>query len=572
MWVDPVSPEHAGTTEGVALISQSGGLALTMMSPERRLKLTHVVSCGNQLDFGVAEAIRFLAAQDGVSVVAMLIEGLPDIAGFREAARLARDRGVCLAVLKIGKSQASARATIAHTGTLSGSRALYRALFRQEDIIEVGDIDELVSVCQLVTNPKRPTGRRLVAMADSGGACGLIADAAVEAGLEVDELPPESSEQLRNLLPSYANLGNPLDVTASLWGRRNGFREVSRAMADAGRGDVLVCAIGSAPTEDAGISEQWGAMVDGYGDTARSLDVPVVGLVTVGAMQGSVFDRIAEAGLVPISGLRSGLSAVGQVAGFFASTAREADRKGAVRERSPGSARRRRAGLGVIGNSQEHHTEGEAKRLLAIYGVPTPPGGTAASATAALEIARSVGYPVVAKLEVRGIHHKTDLGGVKTDIRSGRELRTVVGRLLALGREVTGDRSAACVRIERHVRTECEVLVAGRRDDDFGAVLSVAAGGIYTEALADVTERLLPVGTFDISEMLDELRLGRVLSGYRGQDGLNRKGLIGMIAGVAALVAELPEVRELEVNPVAFDAVERQWYALDALLVSNGSS
>jgi acyl-CoA synthetase (NDP forming) len=214
LWGITMPFTHAGTESGVAVVAQSGNIALTLSGSNRGFALTHLISCGNQFGTTAADLIGACLREPAVRVVAAILEGIPDVAAFRHVAEDAAERDIPLIVLKIGKSPKGSAATIAHTGTLSGEPALYRALFRQYGIIQVEDLDELVSAAALLSAKPRARATGVAFLASSGGECGLISDLSHALGVAVPDIPPEIAGRVAKLLPRTR--GSPIRWTSRL--------------------------------------------------------------------------------------------------------------------------------------------------------------------------------------------------------------------------------------------------------------------------------------------------------------------------------------------------------------------
>lgn len=553
-----VLPEGTPGGRGVALIAQSGNMPLTLASAGRGVRFSRLVSCGNQLDLTAAELMEHLLDAEDVSVVAVMLEGVPDLERFAAVLGRAADRDLPVVVLRAGRSRLGRVATLAHTGSLSGPDHLMHALLRRYGAVDARDLDELLAACAVLSADRRPRGRGIGALSTSGGECALLADLASEEGLQVPPLPPAAAERLRERLPAFISPANPLDVTAATWGDREVYRHAVEALASTPGVDVIVH-LGDRPAHAPADDTAWGQILEGLAEGAARSAQPVVSISTVGDVREQHVQALADAGLVPLAGLRAGLAALGHAA----------DRSRALaarrRPRPDPDQERRRQALGLLAGAGSVMAEAGAKELIRLYGIPAPPGRVVTSAAAAEEEARGLGFPVVLKLHGSGVTHKTELGGVILDVvdpagvRSGFD--TLQSRAARLALE------DASVLVESQVEAGVELIVGGRNEPGFGPVLMVGAGGIFSELIDDVAHRLAPVDHEEALDMIAELRAASSLDGHRGRAPVDRDAVADCVVAAGRLLTELPEVRELDLNPLLCG---RGCVAADALVVLAG--
>jgi acetate---CoA ligase (ADP-forming) len=582
MWGITMPFEHAGAENGVALIAQSGNMALTLAGTNRGFRLSHLVSCGNQFDVTAAELVAASLADPAVRAIAVMLESIPDPDRFRVALLEAAERDVPVVVLKVGTSERARQAAIAHTGSLSGSAAVHRSFFRQYGAVQVDDLDELAATVTVLSAPQRPRGGGVAIFASSGGECGLSSDVAQSVGVVLPDLPENIADELTGLLPDFAHVTNPLDLTAGGWGDAELYGKVIELLARA-PGVSSVVGIGDAPTLGGGeLVAGWKGIIHGLhagADRVRASGVVVAGLSSVGDLHPDVPRRLADGGVVPLAGLRPGLSALAK-AGWYAQWRAARAQAAATGENGRGAYSGSQAGgiAGEIGaadaasatrlllNGKDVGAVAEelAKRVLACYGVHSPGRELAGTAGAAAEAAARIGYPVAMKVAAAGIQHKTEVGGVRLNLRRPDEVTQAADELLDLGRRSD---PAAMVLVEQFVPPGLELIVGARRDEMFGPIVMVGLGGILTEFLEDVSHRLAPVSITDAEAMISELAGRRLLDGFRGQRGADVSKLARLVVAISRLMTDHEEIAELDINPVVADPASGDLLALDALLV-----
>lgn len=567
---------HVGTEQGVALVAQSGNMALTASNCNRGLAFTHLISCGNQLDVTVAELLGACLRDPAVRVLAAIVEGIPDPARFEQLLAAAAEMDVPVVVLKVGDSERGKVATVAHTGTLSGSAAMYRAFFRQYGAIQVDDLDELIAVAALMPRAVRPRRKGVVIFASSGGECALISDVAESISLVLPDLSPAVSDSISGLLPSYGRASNPLDITAGGWGDAELYVNVVQQLSQTD-GIGAIVSVADAPTiEGSEMAPGFQGIIDGLVEGKRRLgeDGPTVALLTtISDVSGSVPRLATAGGVVPLIGLRPGLQALAK-AGWYAAWHETKSRSGGLQDGGVGvdGARGSRVAGLLATKPAGAMTEDDAKRTLAEYGIATPTRALVSSEDQAVGAAREIGYPVVLKLAIPGVLHKTEMGGVIVGLRSDDDVRKGALQLLAL-KESIEHRAAAVsheragILVEQFVPGGIELIIGGRRDEVFGPAVMVGLGGVLTEILGDVSHRIVPVALDEAKAMINDL-IGRdLLDGYRGAAGVDFDALAHVIVAVSQLLEEQERIVEFDINPIVSDVETGVLVALDGLIV-----
>ncbi len=539
-------------------------MALTLMASSRGLGLAHVVSAGNQAVVDVVDVMSFYLTDPNVRVIAAVIEGLSDVPKFRRVAAQAAERNVPIVALKLGRSEKASRAAVAHTGSLTGSDQLYDTLFGQYGVIRVDDLVELEETAKLLSADRRPAGPGLGVFASSGGECGLISDVAAASGVELPDLQAEARDKLLELLPPFANPLNPLDITASGWGNREIYGNVATLLSETPGVDIVAC-IGDTTRNSGPLSATgWDRMIAGMADARARTDKPIAVINTLTEVAYEMVDTLAEHGLIHLSGAHNAARAIGHAGRYARWRQRHAPLEGA---NSIDAERRAKALELLPATGSGGVSESASKELLRLYGIPVPAGGLAENLDEALQIAHDVGYPVVLKIEADGVHHKTEVGGVALHIASDEQLYAEHTALLdrvdarAPGARIRG------VRVERMASGLVELIVGGRNDANFGPVVIAGLGGVLAEALQDVTNRLAPVDPDEARAMLAELRGSKLLGEFRGRPAVDVAAAADVVARVSQLLFELPEIHELDLNPVLVAVNGDGCVAVDCLAV-----
>ncbi|HXD82494.1 MAG TPA: acetate--CoA ligase family protein [Candidatus Acidoferrum sp.] len=545
----------ASVPEGaIALISQSGVMLLHFhrLAAARGIGLAAAVSIGNEAMLKASDLVRDFVRREDVRVVGALLEGFRDPAGFLAAAEAAFEAQKPLVVLKVGRSEASRRAVIAHTGSLAGADAVVDAVLRQKGAIRVTSPEELIETCALLATSGWPRGGRTAVVTTSGGACGLVSDLASGTRVEIPDFAAETKTRLADLLPTFGTPQNPLDTTGVIVNQPGLLAAcVDVVMAD-GRFDALL--INSDPPRDAGASP--GRVEERLAPLAEVVRRAPIFTALSATVSGELtpFGReaLARHGLHFANGLQLGIRALDNAV-FY----------GRKRSRSipPVSTRVRRietpdhGWTGVI-------TEVDAKRLLASHQIGVPDERLVQSAADAVAAAAAIGYPVVLKVQSRDVAHKTEVGGVRLGLRTAAEVRRAYAQVKDAARGVRFEG----VLVSQQVEPVAELIAGISSDAQFGNLVLVGMGGIFTESMRDVSLRMPPIDEQTALEMLEELRGAAVLDGVRGRPPADRAALVKVLVALGDIALDLGgRLVELDINPLF--ALPVGALAGDALLV-----
>jgi len=530
----------------VALVSQSGNVAVNALAARRGLRFHTVVSCGNSVMLDPADWVAALALEEGVGSVALYLEGDGDGAALCEALAVCAERGVGVAVLKVGASAAGAAAAAAHTGAIAGDQRIFRALVEEAGAAWAADVHDLLELAKSLAVPgARRAGGGLAILTCSGGDSALAADECERLGIALPPLAPAIAERLRALLPEAATVGNPLDYTALIWGEVERLRDIVVTVGeDPAIERVLVFYDQAA---DVGAAERsWAAVREGIRLGAEHCPVPVM----VASTLPELLDEDAAVGFmearVPaVAGLRTGLAC----AAALSEPPGDPTRLRAIGA-AAGAAR-----VSPAGNGAAWLSEHEAKELLRAGGLPVVEGRLVSGEDDAAAAFSELGGRVALKLAGPAIRHKAELGALALDVSTEAEVRAAHRRLVALGVADAG------VLVERMAPAGAELLVAARTDGVVPCVV-VAAGGIWTEALADAAVVALPAPPERVEGAIRALRAGALFTGGRGRAPLDVPAAARLASAAGELLLE-KRLELLELNPVLVH--ERGVVVVDAL-------
>jgi acyl-CoA synthetase (NDP forming) len=529
----------------VAVASQSGAtlLHLHRLAYARAAGLARLVSIGNEAMCSAADLLEAWLDDPEVAVLGALLEGFREPGRFVEVARRALEAGKPLVVLKVGRSPAGERAAAAHTGSLAGEDQVAEAVLRQVGAIRVRSLEELLETCVVLDRQGWPAGRRTAVITTSGGSCSLVSDLAAGTALDIADFAPETKRRLGELLPEFGTPQNPLDTTGVIVNQPGLLAAcVDAVVAEQGYDAFLVNtdpprAEGLTP----GLTEQrLQALV---GALER---LPVFwALASTAPVDLTEYGRQAmlRHGLYCASGLTLGVRAVD-------AAIRYGEARAGRRPPRPAPA----AGAGLPPDSGTLD-EVRSRELLESHGIPAVAARHVRDVEAAGAAADELGYPCVVKIVSSEHVHKSDVGGVKVDLRSRAEVEGAARELL---------RIAPSLLVARQVSPVAELIAGVKRDPVFGPVVLVGLGGVFTEALGDFSLRLAPDDA-DARDMLAELRGAPLLSGVRGRPPADLAALADVLVRLGDLAATAGErLLAIDVNPLF--ALEHGALAGDALV------
>ena len=553
----------------VGVVLQSGALASAVLNfaQARNIGVSLLVSMGNESMVSMTDVMRYLIDDEQTRVIALFIEAIRHPDEFLTLARGALAKGKPIVAVKVGRSQAGARVARAHTGSLVGDDAVVDAVFRQNGVIRVDSLEDLIITAGLLAVTGPLPGPRLGFVTASGGASEIIADRAEDEDIEIPEFAPETEERLRQVLPPFAAIQNPVDVTGYILINRDLLRNALRAVQDDPGLDALVL-VSDLPRAEPPEPE---LIVEMFAETTallRECHKPVVvmgnTLTDVTAFGRDVARRTAHPGV--LGGIHHGLTALGRAvrwsALYRAAQHQAIPQAGAA---AGGAVPRPRAepDLAVPHQPGSSWPEYRASAFLAEHGIPVVPSVLGTDPEAAAAAAGALGYPVVLKLAADGIEHKSDIGGVKVGLRDAAEVRAAYADVVRAGREAGADVRGALVQPMR--AGGIELLVGIVTDPAWGQVLAVGLGGIFVEILRDTAVAVLPVGRGEIRQSLQGLRGARLFDGPRGTAKADLDAVADAIAALAALAGRLGDQLEaLEINPLLVRGSHVE--ALDTLL------
>jgi len=535
-----------GVGDGVAFVGQSGGLLghFQRASDGRGLPLSYVVSTGNEAGLETVDFLEFLIDDAATRVIVAYCEEIRRPQAFLAALRRARAAGKPVVLMLAGRSARARKAAQSHTGALVGDHATMRTMVEDAGAIVVGTMDETMDLVQLLQRFPTPPSNGPGIITASGAYVGLVNDFAEDIGLELPELAPATLQKIKATLPPYGNYGNPLDTTA-------GFAPpmlpvITKALLDDPNVGMLFIsfpintAIPFKAFNEGMAHSQKPKVICALGDTWQLGDDVAQAAKESPAVYSRSSDRM--------------MRAIALYTKYGRQLARER-----IEAAAPIGA------LPKLGKGAQPEWLG--KQVLAAAGIRVPEGALARTADEAVVAASKIGYPVALKAQAAALAHKTEAGGVALNIPDEAALRAAWVRMMDNVRRAAPNVVLDGALVERMSPRGVELMVGAKRDPGWGTVLLLGLGGIWVEALGDV--QLLPSGAGDaqIREALGRLHSAKLLAGLRGAPPADTEAVVRAVRAVDRLMQSVPELTEIDVNPLMVHAAGEGATALDALIV-----
>ena len=534
----------------VAFVSQSGALATSVIdwALAEQIGFSHVVSLGNMLDIDLGDLIDYLGQDAQTRSIFLYIETVTEPRKFMSAAR-AFTRSKPIIVYKAGRFAASAKAAVSHTGAMAGEDAVYDAAFRRAGLVRVERIEDVFASAELLAR-ERPVRRgRLAIVTNAGGPGVMAADALLARGGALAELGPATLATLDAALPPAWSHANPIDVLGDAPPQRFG-DAIKAALADTQVDAVLVILTPQAMTDADATADAVLAAREDRSKTGQHK--PLLAAWMGGRSVREGLERLSAGGVATYAYPEQAIGAFMDLVSYARNleTLYETPRTIPVSFALDRGRAKELMGS-VLAEGRGVLSETSSKTLLDAYEIPVIKPLPALSADDAVAVAADIGFPVALKVRSPEVTHKTDVGGVELGLGSGEEVRAAYERILASVREHRPEADVQGVTVQPMARSSGYELVLGaHKDPTFGAVILLGAGGVAAELLHDQALDLPPLNERLALAMLQSLRIWPLLAGHRGRPGIDLDALLEVVMRFSYLVADYPEISEIEINPL----------------------
>ncbi|HEY4171755.1 MAG TPA: acetate--CoA ligase family protein, partial [Rhodopila sp.] len=551
-----ITPIPRPERNAVGVISQSGALGMALaQGVVRGLSVSHVLTSGNSCDVDMADYVNYLATDPSCGSIACVFEGMATPDRLLLAAENAWAADKPLVIFKMATGEQGAQAAMSHTGSLAGSHASYRAMFRRAGAIVVDDFEALMETAAFFAKAPPPKARGAAVVAASGGAAIMAADRAEQHNVPMPQPTDAVRAILETRIPEFGSSRNPCDVTAQVLSDPESLGICAGALLSDPQYGVLVSPLTYGYAPSAKRPQVYSALAEEHGKMA----------CVVWQTEWQDGPGVVEANQCRRVALFRSMNAC--FAALAAWQWREDKRTaGAQIVSTTAAATTAQARALIAAASGPTLTEREAKTVLALYGVPVVGERLAQSADDAVNAAAALGYPVVLKVESPDLPHKTEAGVIRLNLRTADEVRAGYAAVMANADKVSPPPRINGVLVQPMVPQGIELVVGARNDPLFGPLIVVGLGGILVEVLNDTALSPAPVTSFEAEALLRQLKGVKLLEGFRGMPGVDIKRLAGVISDVSRFAADHRDsVAELDVNPLICSG--DRITAVDALIV-----
>ena len=547
--------------KGAAVISQSGNVTGHIVSNQRSVPYSYLISAGNQAVLGFEDYIDYLVDDPNVTCLGLFMEGIRDVAGFALACLRARAKKVPVIVCRSGRSELGAVMAASHTSSLAGQNDYYEALFERLGVIQTETVPQFLEMMKLASLAPRLVGTRICAFSSSGGDNGLAADYLSFAGLTLNQPSASQVAAIKPLLPDFGHVSNPLDFTAGYWGQETLLTPMFTTMLEGEYDAGLLVIDYPASTAPAERKTAHQAMDRALAAAGRAAGKPVFhASVNTEAIPPADAAELIAQGIIPLQGLHDAAEVIGKWTRYCAAVADDQPQLLSALAPFPATP--------ITGEGRTVN-EAASKRRLEAFGLQVPQGQILTRAEID-SLPEALSASMVLKVMHDELPHKTEVGGVALKITSRAEAEAAADRMLASVAAHRPDLALDSFLLEPMASPPLAELIVGvKRDALFGMVLVIGAGGIFVELLKDATSLLLPASRADVEAAIRGLKTFALLDGFRGRPVANLEPVVDAIMAIARYAeANLESLLELDVNPLM--VWEDGALAVDALIVEQG--
>jgi acyl-CoA synthetase (NDP forming) len=530
-----------------AFISQSGALSSYILgaAKERGLAFRYWITTGNECVLSFTDYLQYVLEDPEVRLVLGYLEDARDGEAFQAAARRALVLDKPLIIMKTGRSEAGAKASVSHTGSLAGADEVYQAIFAKNGVLRAETLDELFDLALLAQAPRRPRRKRVQVVSISGAAGILMADVGNEFGLEFADLSDATKDELQKIMPPFAAIANPMDVTAEAVARPGLLSQAAEVILKDPNVDNLVMFFGIVPGAHEKLATAMAQVAHGTNKLVMMTWFPLP--------RTDIWMSLARASVPVFPEPARGIRALGKMAEYVATRERVLSLQPAI------STKRTNPGPEIDRILDQAKNEGrsalseiETKSLLKAWGLTVPRGGLAGSVEEARSLANGIGGPVALKVCSPDLLHKTEAGVIRLGVKNPEEVESAFEEILLRAKKWNPAARLDGVLVEEMIGDETrEVIVGARQDLRFGSVVTFGLGGILVEAIKDFVVWPAPLTLEDARDMITRIRGYGILMEFRGRPAADLEAMAQVLYEVGQLAWQWKErIAELEINPL----------------------
>jgi acetyltransferase len=524
----------------IVMISQSGALAsgLLTWTKVRGIGLLDIVSLGNRADIDECELLEFFSKDPYTKAITLYLESVEDGKKFMEVAKkVGKEKPII--ILKAGKGKKAAEAVKSHTGSLAGSDVAYDAAFKQCGVIRASDIRTLFDYALSLAMLPDPKGENVVIVTNGGGVGIMCADACEELNLHLMGIPEDLASALREWMPSFGSVLNPIDLTGMAT-EKEYYGALSVLLNDERVHAVIALFSHPAMLNPMNVAEAIASCVNNAGKNK-----PVVAVFIGGKECEDATRFLIKNGIPTFDTPERGAVALATKYRYAYYKSRPVGKylevKGEKEKAYEIIARALREGRNL--------TQSESCEVARLYGIPTPKKFVAKSLEEATMLAERVGYPVVLEVESPDIVHKTDVGAIKLNIKDRKELEYAYHEIIDSVREKVPSARIEGIVVRSFIKEGVQVAVGMHRDDVFGPIIMFGSGGVLVELYKDVSFRVAPLTDVDVEEIMNETKVYQILKGFRGPPK-DVQSVKNVLAAVGQLALDFDVISDVDINPL----------------------
>ena len=542
VWSDQIAGNS--TDSGIALICQSGTIGNTISFNHRSLPIGYIISLGNQTLVTIEDVIEYVLNDRRVSAIGIYAESFTNIELFVKALEVAKQKKVPVAIVKVGRSKSAAKTIMSHTGSISGKEDIYDALFKRLGVARCNTLAELCETLKIFHTIGALKGNKIAIMGPSGGDMAMIGDASEGLALHYSPIPTKIIKSLKKVNHKGVIISNPFDLQTYNWNDPKSLKKTFDLMFKANFN--LVGLMLDFPNIDECDIVEWEMIVDKFLLSARKKNKNATIITSLPeTLPKHIRDKCIKSGVVPLQGLKESLLAIN----FSILT---------------GQAWSNYNILKVIKSNNEKrflkktYSEYQSKKILKNYGIKIPKSILSNHRRAVLD-SKKIGFPVVLKINSNEIIHKTEIKGVFRNLNSEDDVKKSLKHLSKLGKEIL---------IEKMIQNVVTEMIIGIKiDDQFGPVIIIGAGGIYTELMNDSVTLLLPLKKSIILKAINSLKISKLLKGYRGKPRGDIEAVVQTVMKIGIFAEKnASHLIEVDINPLIVRTKGKGVIAVDALI------
>ncbi len=530
----------------IAFITQSGALGISLMdwTIAERIGLSSVVSVGNKADVDDDDVLEFFARDENTEAIALYMEGIKEGRRFMDLVeRIVMQKPVI--AIKSGRSQKGAKAAASHTGSLAGSDAVFDSVFKQIGILRAKSTREAFDWARIFSLEK-PKGDNVVIITNGGGAGVMATDEAEEKEVHLLDDYTYLKEVFEKCVPPFGSTRNPIDLTGQTG--EIGYKIALETALREEKIHAIVIIYCEAPLTDPLLVAQYIIEVTGKNEFRK----PVIAAFIGGSRSEIGINMLNEKGIPSYPEPERAVDALGAFYRWvhFIDREKEEERPGAL----PLGEENKKRIYEIIGTARKEQRlqllENEAEEILRLAGFAVPSSRIGSSISECVKAAEEIGYPVVMKIVSEDIIHKSDVGGVRVNVQSTEEVKEIYEDIMTKARKRYPEANLRGILVCEMVEKGVETILGMSSDPQFGPVIMFGLGGIYVEVLKDVSFRVAPLSRRDAEEMIHEIKTAPLLYGVRGGARKDIEVLQENLYRLGLLVTEIPEIAEMDVNPL----------------------